>query len=138
MSMNTVPNLAGGGEPPYDKGMDRRLTVLETRFDTILPTLATKADLEALRVEMERLRGEFYREMEKLRADVAKSINDAIKWMIGIVVSLFIGILAVNIAMFNTLNSRITDLQASMKAIQTSTVAAHPPILPPQTSPRAP
>lgn len=39
------PALAGGGEPPYDKGMDRRLTVLETRFDTILPTLATKADV---------------------------------------------------------------------------------------------
>lgn len=32
--------------------MDRRLIVLETRFDTILPTLATKADLISLKSEL--------------------------------------------------------------------------------------
>lgn len=40
------------GPPPRDADyyqLDRRLTVLETRFDTILPTLATKADLAELK-----------------------------------------------------------------------------------------
>jgi hypothetical protein len=35
---------------PYQ--LDRRLTTLETRFDTILPTLATKADLAELKSEL--------------------------------------------------------------------------------------
>jgi hypothetical protein len=35
--------------------IDRRLTILETRFDTILPTLATKADLAELRSELKPL-----------------------------------------------------------------------------------
>jgi hypothetical protein len=35
--------------------IDRRLTILETRFDTILPTLATKADLAELRSELKSL-----------------------------------------------------------------------------------
>ena len=32
--------------------MDARLTALETRFDTVLPTLATKADFAELKAEM--------------------------------------------------------------------------------------
>ncbi|GAB3457037.1 hypothetical protein GCM10027321_11420 [Massilia terrae] len=41
--------------PPRDADyyqLDRRLTVLETRFDTILPTLATKTDLVGLKFEL--------------------------------------------------------------------------------------
>ncbi len=41
--------------PPRDADyyqIDRRLTVLETRFDTILPTLATKTDLSDLKAEL--------------------------------------------------------------------------------------
>lgn len=70
MSMNAVPTVAGGGEPPYDNDMDRRLTVLETRFDTILPTLATRSDVEALRAVaqagFERFCGQFRGENENL------------------------------------------------------------------------
>lgn len=32
--------------------MDNRMTTLETRFDTILPTLATKEDLRTLEVRL--------------------------------------------------------------------------------------
>lgn len=38
---------------PYQ--LDRRLTILETRFDTILPTLATKSDLAELKSELKTL-----------------------------------------------------------------------------------
>jgi hypothetical protein len=46
--------------------MDDRQTALETRFDTTLPTLATKADVEALRADIH-------------------------KWMVGSMIGLFIG-----------------------------------------------
>jgi hypothetical protein len=107
MSMNAVPSVAGGGEPPYDKDMDRRLTVLETRFDTILPTLATKYDLEALRsdfrTEHEKLRSDFRTEHEKLRADVSGLLNESMRWIIGLVVAMFIGMLGLNYATFNAI-----------------------------------
>jgi hypothetical protein len=48
--------------------LDRRLTVLETRFDTILPTLATKADLAELKAE---LKAEFKTEIGQLSRWVA-------------------------------------------------------------------
>jgi hypothetical protein len=45
---------------------NERQTALETRFDTILPTLATKADVEALRADIH-------------------------KWMVGSMIGLFLG-----------------------------------------------
>jgi len=38
-------SLDQGGGGPHDPTMEHRLTALETRIDTILPTLATKADV---------------------------------------------------------------------------------------------
>ncbi|HEY0487921.1 MAG TPA: hypothetical protein VGD30_00255 [Telluria sp.] len=37
--------------------MENRLTTLETRFDTVLPTLATKADIGRLRGELQKWMG---------------------------------------------------------------------------------
>jgi hypothetical protein len=48
--MATEEHAVAQGPDPYL--LDRRLTILETRFDTILPTLATKADLAELRAEL--------------------------------------------------------------------------------------
>jgi hypothetical protein len=48
--------------------MDRRVTILETRFDTILPMLATKADLAELKAE---LKAEFKAEIAQLSRWVA-------------------------------------------------------------------
>ncbi|HEU4372289.1 MAG TPA: hypothetical protein VFS02_02305 [Telluria sp.] len=44
--------VAGGGEPPYDGNMEHRITALEARWDAIIPTLATKADVAALGAEL--------------------------------------------------------------------------------------
>ncbi|MET0857939.1 MAG: hypothetical protein ABWY27_14380 [Telluria sp.] len=53
------------------------MTALETRLDTILPTLATKADVEALRADMEKadlaINGKFGAKFEELRADMEKA-----------------------------------------------------------------
>ena len=49
--LRQTANLDKGGGPPYDGDMEHRITALETRLDTILPTLATKADIGELRAE---------------------------------------------------------------------------------------
>lgn len=41
-------------EPPDNDGMEHRVTALETRLDTILPTLSTKGDVEAVRADISR------------------------------------------------------------------------------------
>jgi hypothetical protein len=33
LNSNTGAGVAGGGEQPYDEGMEHRMTALETRFD---------------------------------------------------------------------------------------------------------
>jgi hypothetical protein len=53
---------------PDSYSLDRRLTILETRFDTILPMLATKADLAELKAE---LKAEFRTEIAQLSRWVA-------------------------------------------------------------------
>jgi hypothetical protein len=100
MSMNAIPNVAGGGEPPYDADMDRRLTVLETRIDTIVPTLATKNDIDVVRVEI-----------EKLRSELFKAFNDAMLRMMALVIALFVGAMGVNITMVNSLRTLIAASQ---------------------------
>ncbi|MET0855739.1 MAG: hypothetical protein ABWY27_03225 [Telluria sp.] len=46
------------------------MTALETRFDTILPTLATKADVGALRADMEKIDLRLNARIDELRADM--------------------------------------------------------------------
>jgi hypothetical protein len=61
--------------------LDRRLTILETRFDTILPTLATKADLAELKAE---LRGK---------------ISSLSRWMAAMFVTMVIGFAGMVVAL---------------------------------------
>ncbi len=70
-------DLANGGIPDYYRRMDRRLIILETRFDTILPTLATKTDLVELKAELKE-------ELRDLKAEMHK-------WMTATMISLLIG-----------------------------------------------
>jgi Mg2+ and Co2+ transporter CorA len=51
-------SLDTSGDPPDDRGMEQRLTALEARLDTILPTLATKADVAEIRVDMNKMNAE--------------------------------------------------------------------------------
>jgi len=96
--------------------MDRRLTVLEARFDTILPTLATKADIDAVRLDM-----------QKLRVELTQALNDQVKWMIGIMVTLFIATLGVNITLYSDLKTIILSKQP----VATNFEQRTPPLLAP-------
>jgi hypothetical protein len=118
--MNSV---AGGGKPPDDIEMDRRLTVLETRFDTLLPTLATKADVAAMGAEVRV-------ELEKLRAEFTKALTEVVKWMIGIMVSLFIATIGINITLFSALKAIVSNKPAITDIAQ--------PRVPLVTTPEAP
>ncbi len=42
------PPIDGATAPTDDPKMEKRLTVLETRWDAVIPTLATKADLSEM------------------------------------------------------------------------------------------
>ncbi|SHH14580.1 hypothetical protein [Massilia sp. CF038] len=100
MSPSPLPNdpslLAGGAGPSYDADMDRQLTILETRFDTILPTLATKHDVDMLRAEMRA-------EMERLRVELHKAIHHQLKWMIAMFITLVIGLFGMHYSMLNAM-----------------------------------
>jgi hypothetical protein len=100
------PELANDGSADYYRKMDRRLIVLETRFDTILPTLATKADLIGLKAEltqeMGQLRTELRDSVGTLRTEMRDSIGtlrtemhdfkaDIHKWMTATMITMFIG-----------------------------------------------
>ena len=61
------------------------MTALETRLDTILPTLATKADIA------------------DVRADIHHAVGETHKWMIATVVGLFLGFGGLFLAMSNAL-----------------------------------
>ena len=65
--------------------MENDWKIFAARVDAILPTLATKADLEVLRADM-----------EAMRADVAR-------WTLATVIGLFIGFGGLFLAMSNTL-----------------------------------
>lgn len=60
--------------PPEQLNLQSRLTVLERCFDTILPTLATKADVLELgaRIDLE---------LMKLRVDLMKAMHEQTKWL---------------------------------------------------------
>ncbi|MES2149211.1 MAG: hypothetical protein V4508_05385 [Pseudomonadota bacterium] len=105
---DVAAQLASAPLPAYAIEMERRLVILETRFDAILPTLATKADLAELRSELlsrmevvrADLRGDFDTlcgDFDKLRADLSNQFMSMMKWVIGIFVVSTIGtVISVN------------------------------------------
>jgi len=61
---------------PLGRTMESRMTALETRFDTILPTLATKEDLKNLEVSLHRdIRSNTWLMITWVTADPSPSIT---------------------------------------------------------------
>jgi hypothetical protein len=83
--MATEPQAAGATRDRDPYSLDRRLTILETRFDTILPTLATKADLAELRAE---LKAEIRSESAKLMKWIATTLVTMVLGFAGTIVTL--------------------------------------------------
>jgi hypothetical protein len=100
-------DLANGDSAAYIRKMDRRLIVLETRFDTILPTLATKADLIELKADLNELKAELKAEMREdigsLRTEVYAFKADIHKWMTATLLTIFLGFTGVIVTMLTLL-----------------------------------
>ncbi|MBC5767296.1 DUF1640 domain-containing protein [Ramlibacter albus] len=122
----------------YDADMDHRMTMLEAKWDAILPTLATKSDVAELRTELrtemqkgfgevraevhkeiggmrteiQEVRTEIHREVGQVRAEIQKGINETQRWMIATVIGLFIGFAGLFLAMTNTLRPQAVAVSA--------------------------
>lgn len=79
------------------RDLDQRVTILETRFDTILPTLATKADLAELKAE--------------LKAELHDSMAGMHKWIAGTCITLILGLAGLSFSM-------LTAVQATTQAVE--------------------
>lgn len=73
--------------------MDTRMTTLETRFDTILPSLATKEDLKILEVkltltfneDLKNVEHTIHHEISAIRKEMASNNWRMIIWMTSVV-----------------------------------------------------
>jgi hypothetical protein len=90
--MTSAHDTDSGGD--YDADMDHRMTMLEAKWDAVLPTLATKSDVAELRVEIQ------------------KGVNETHRWMIATVIGLFIGFAGLFLAMSNTLKPQTIAVTA--------------------------
>jgi hypothetical protein len=76
--------------------MEHRITVLETRLDIILPTLATRADLAALGSELQQSitanMGELRSEMQRMNAEIMTWTSATVLAIIGTMLAAFFGI----------------------------------------------
>lgn len=98
------PFVESGGEPPQDGGMDSRLSKLEA----IIPTLATKSDVEGVRTDL-----------HKMDASITR-------WMIATVIALFLGFAGLFFTMSNTINGA---LERATRSGTVSAPAPAPPII---------
>lgn len=60
-------------DAPRNYWLDHEQRII--RLETLFETVATKADLAELRVEMERMRGEHSSEIEKARGDLSAAVE---------------------------------------------------------------
>ena len=104
-----------------ERGLDRRLVVLETRFDTILPTLATKADLERLdarwAVRAAEFRAEFKQDMAELRAEFKRDMAGMYKWIAATCVTLILGFSGTAVMLFSQVNARSDRVEAHLQEV---------------------
>ncbi|MYM94232.1 hypothetical protein [Duganella vulcania] len=90
---------------------NERFAALEAHYNAILPTLATKADIEALRAEM-----------HKMSADTHK-------WMVASLIGLFIGFGGLGITLSQILKPQVqpATVQAAAPPAQPIVIYLSPP-----------
>lgn len=145
-------DVAAVAVPAYHASTDKRLSILEMPFDTVLPTLATKVDLAELRTEIltaqERLRGDIAVAHEKLRGEVTAALlgirveiatlsdklhedmnklhRRLVMWIVSTMIAMFLGM----VGLFVSISSMMLEttermVQAHVQAVQ-ATQAAPP------------
>lgn len=112
------PSFAGDGNLSHDASMEARIVQLET----IISMLATKADVESLRADLNKSAGE-------LRADFEKAQKENRTWMLATVIALFAGILGVGGFVVSSIKGSYQALpaQSAPIIIQLPAQALQPP-----------
>lgn len=100
--------------------MEARVTALET----VIPTLATKADMNAME-------GKLSLEIEKVRTEIHQSTSQMIKWVAGT----GIAVASILISAFIALFSKIDQPQPQQAAPIIIQVPAYQPPAPPPQAP---
>ena len=88
-------NSAQDGERDNDeteRSNESRITVLETRFDDIVPTLATRSDLKELGARFDAIVPTLATkaDLERLRAEIANAMVKMQRWMITTMVAIIL------------------------------------------------
>lgn len=86
-------------EAPGSSDLARRVTVLENRFETVLPTLATKADFAEVRTEL-------LVKLKALRADL-------IKWMAATLITIMLSFVGMFVGLTSTISAMPTTPHAA-------------------------
>ncbi|GJJ03859.1 hypothetical protein RugamoR64_43970 [Duganella rhizosphaerae] len=95
---------------------NERFAALEAHYNAILPTLATKADIEALRAEMHKMSAETH------------------KWMVASLIGLFIGFGGLGITLSQILKPQVQLATAQVGAQQLQPIVIYLPQ--PQAAPQ--
>ena len=69
--------------------MEARMTMLETRFDTILPTLATKEDLKSVELKLTNMELKL---TKTIHQEITSCTRRMISWMTAVVGLAFAGV----------------------------------------------
>lgn len=109
----------------YHASLEKRVAVLEMRFDTILPTLATKTDIAELRIEIAKL-------SEKLHEDMYRLHRQLLMWIVSTMIAMFLGMVGLFAGISANMNQTTERL---MQTYVRSIEAAHAAVPRPAPNP---
>jgi len=107
-------------ETPEHKGrhsgsMITRVAVMETRWEDVIPNLATKTDLAELRVDLKgdyaRLESKTSNDIAELRADIHKMDATFSRWMLATVIALIVGFGGMFFALQRSIDDTLTRIE---------------------------
>jgi len=92
-----------------DPALAARVQALETQWRVVIPTLATREQLEQLRCEMEKGQGALRAEMEKgfgaMRAEIHQIGVNSLRWSVGVTISALVALATLATALMPLLAS---------------------------------
>jgi hypothetical protein len=104
-SENTI-GFDGGDGGGDDGSMNERVATLEAKWEAVIPTLATKSDIEGTKTSIAEVRTD----VAGVRADVARGFADQTKWIIG---AAFGGVATFIVVMTFVLNNAVPKAPAA-------------------------
>jgi len=125
--VNRIPSGYDGGI----SGLFVRVTVLETKMETILPTLATKADLNKvegiLRSEIKEVEGRLRSEIRESHAKIIEKQGEHLKWLLVTAGGVLIGLCT----LFFTSQGRMDRMDQRFDELQRLLIQSRPAPSPP-------